>query len=85
MLRSQGLWYSMYFILVILLGSFYLINLILAIVAMSYDEQQKADKADAEELAAEREVSVLVVIAGVNTNAADDILEYFIGALWVYL
>lgn len=43
--------------MVILLGSFYLVNLILAIVAMSYDEQQKSDKADAEELACEREVS----------------------------
>ena len=45
--------------MVILLGSFYLVNLILAIVAMSYDEQQKSDKADAEELAAEREVRPL--------------------------
>jgi hypothetical protein len=48
----------MYFILVILLGSFYLINLILAIVAMSYDEQQKSDKADEEALQAEKDVSV---------------------------
>jgi len=38
------------------MGSFYLVNLILAIVAMSYDEQQKADKADADEKAAEKEV-----------------------------
>lgn len=30
--------------LVIFMGSFYLVNLILAIVAMSYDEQQKADQ-----------------------------------------
>ena len=47
----------MYFILVILLGSFYLVNLILAIVAMSYDETQKQDALDAEEEAAERQVS----------------------------
>ena len=42
--------------IVILLGSFYLLNLILAIVAMSYDEQQKQDKADTEEEEAERKV-----------------------------
>ncbi|XP_053401964.1 sodium channel protein type 4 subunit alpha B-like isoform X1 [Mercenaria mercenaria] len=53
-LRAEGLPHCIYFILVILLGSFYLINLILAIVAMSYDEQQKADKADEEELAEEK-------------------------------
>ncbi|RUS81296.1 hypothetical protein EGW08_010938, partial [Elysia chlorotica] len=41
--------------LVIFLGSFYLVNLILAIVAMSYDEQQRQDQADAEEEAAERQ------------------------------
>lgn len=46
----------MYFVLVILLGSFYLVNLILAIVAMSYDEQQKQDAADAADEAAERMV-----------------------------
>lgn len=39
------------------MGSFYLVNLILAIVTMSYDEQQKQDKADAEEEEAERRVS----------------------------
>lgn len=40
----------------ILLGSFYLVNLILAIVAMSYDETQKQDQADADEEAEERKV-----------------------------
>jgi hypothetical protein len=39
----------LFFVLVIFLGAFYLVNLILAIVAMSYDEQQKQDKADQEE------------------------------------
>ena len=56
MLRAEGLQHSVYFILVILLGSFYLVNLILAIVAMSYDETQKQDALDAEEEAAERQV-----------------------------
>ena len=61
MLRAEGLAHSFYFILVILLGSFYLVNLILAIVAMSYDEQQKADKADAEEAALDREVNTIAI------------------------
>jgi len=37
------------------------VNLILAIVAMSYDEQQKADKADAEEAALDREVNTIAI------------------------
>ncbi|XP_071080138.1 sodium channel protein para-like isoform X7 [Haliotis cracherodii] len=53
-LRAEGSAHAMYFVLVILLGSFYLVNLILAIVAMSYDEQQKQDAADAADEAAER-------------------------------
>ncbi|XP_063429093.1 sodium channel protein para-like isoform X4 [Mytilus trossulus] len=48
-LRAEGPWYCLYFMIVIFLGSFYLVNLILAIVAMSYDETQKQDQADAEE------------------------------------
>ena len=42
-----------FFVVVIFLGSFYLLNLILAIVAMSYDELQK--KAEEEEEAAAAE------------------------------
>ena len=37
----------LFFIIVIFLGSFYLINVILAIVAMSYDDCQKQDEIDA--------------------------------------
>ncbi|XP_074640062.1 sodium channel protein para-like [Tubulanus polymorphus] len=47
-IRANGPWHMLFFMLVIFLGSFYLVNLILAIVAMSYDEQQKQDKADEE-------------------------------------
>ncbi|XP_076442684.1 sodium channel protein para-like [Babylonia areolata] len=54
-LRAEGSAHGLYFGLVILLGSFYLVNLILAIVAMSYDETQKQDAVDAEEEAAERQ------------------------------
>lgn len=46
-LRSAGPWHMLFFIVIIFLGSFYLVNLILAIVAMSYDELQK--KAEEEE------------------------------------
>lgn len=49
----------LFFILVIFLGSFYLVNLILAIVAMSYDELQK--KAEEDEMAAEAEAQAMRV------------------------
>lgn len=39
----------LFFIVVIFMGSFYLVNLILAIVAMSYDDCQKKDMEEAEE------------------------------------
>ena len=46
-LRTAGPWHIIFFLVIIFLGSFYLVNLILAIVAMSYDELQK--KAEEEE------------------------------------
>lgn len=55
-LRSAGPWHMLFFIVIIFLGSFYLVNLILAIVAMSYDELQK--KAEEEELAEEEAIKV---------------------------
>ena len=42
------------------MGSFYLVNLILAIVAMSYDEQQKQDQED--ELEEEEQQVLMAVI-----------------------
>uniref|UniRef100_A0A674AIM2 Sodium channel protein n=1 Tax=Salmo trutta TaxID=8032 RepID=A0A674AIM2_SALTR len=41
-LRSAGKTYMIFFVLVIFLGSFYLVNLILAVVAMAYEEQNQA-------------------------------------------
>uniref|UniRef100_A0A8D3DN37 Sodium channel protein n=1 Tax=Scophthalmus maximus TaxID=52904 RepID=A0A8D3DN37_SCOMX len=41
-LRASGKPYMLFFVLVIFLGSFYLINLILAVVAMAYEEQSQA-------------------------------------------
>ncbi|XP_075386549.1 sodium channel protein type 9 subunit alpha isoform X3 [Tenrec ecaudatus] len=42
-LRVAGKTYMIFFVLVIFLGSFYLINLILAVVAMAYEEQNQAN------------------------------------------
>lgn len=39
----------LFFVVVIFLGSFYLINLILAVVAMAYDEQNQASQQEAKE------------------------------------
>ncbi|KAJ8012814.1 hypothetical protein DPEC_G00046780 [Dallia pectoralis] len=41
-LRASGKPYMIFFVLVIFLGSFYLVNLILAVVAMAYDEQNQS-------------------------------------------
>ncbi|MGH0167238.1 UNVERIFIED_CONTAM: hypothetical protein FKN15_074186 [Acipenser sinensis] len=46
-LRSAGKTYMIFFVLVIFLGSFYLVNLILAVVAMAYEEQNQASIAEA--------------------------------------
>ncbi|XP_030629759.1 sodium channel protein type 4 subunit alpha A [Chanos chanos] len=48
-LRAAGKTYMIFFVVVIFLGSFYLINLILAVVAMAYDEQNEATMAEARE------------------------------------
>lgn len=58
-LRSAGPWHMLFFIVIIFLGSFYLVNLILAIVAMSYDELQK--KAEEEEAAEEEALRVRLI------------------------
>ncbi|XP_056278663.1 sodium channel, voltage gated, type VIII, alpha subunit a isoform X8 [Pseudoliparis swirei] len=41
-LRAAGKTYMIFFVLVIFVGSFYLVNLILAVVAMAYEEQNQA-------------------------------------------
>ncbi|XP_075447764.1 sodium channel protein type 8 subunit alpha isoform X3 [Ascaphus truei] len=47
-LRASGKTYMLFFILVIFVGSFYLVNLILAVVAMAYEEQNQATLEEAE-------------------------------------
>ncbi|XP_042876654.1 sodium channel protein para-like isoform X4 [Penaeus japonicus] len=56
-LRAAGPWHILFFVLIIFMGSYYLVNLILAIVAMSYDQLQK--KAEEEEEAALAEEEAL--------------------------
>uniref|UniRef100_A0A8C6MEC9 Sodium channel protein n=1 Tax=Nothobranchius furzeri TaxID=105023 RepID=A0A8C6MEC9_NOTFU len=46
-LRAAGKTYMIFFVVVIFLGSFYLVNLILAVVAMAYAEQNEATIAEA--------------------------------------
>ena len=43
-LTANGSIHIIFFIIVIFMGSFYLVNLILAIVAMSYDDCQKQEQ-----------------------------------------
>ena len=38
-LASMGSWYVFYFVFVVFFGSFYLINLVLAVVAVSYQQE----------------------------------------------
>nr|AAP20106.1 voltage-sensitive sodium channel alpha-subunit [Pediculus humanus] len=67
-LRSAGPWHMLFFIVIIFLGSFYLVNLILAIVAMSYDELQK--KAEEEEAAEEEAMREAEAAAEAKENRA---------------
>lgn len=48
-IRSNGKGNMLFFVVVIFLGSFYLVNVILAIVAMSYDDCRKQDAQLAED------------------------------------
>ncbi|KAJ8397033.1 hypothetical protein AAFF_G00010870 [Aldrovandia affinis] len=52
-LRAAGKIYMIFFVLVIFVGSFYLVNLILAVVAMAYEEQNQATMEEAEQKEAE--------------------------------
>ena len=47
-LRAAGPMHILYFMLNIFLGSFYLVNLILAIVSLSYDELNNAAEEEAQ-------------------------------------
>uniref|UniRef100_H3AG91 Ion transport domain-containing protein n=1 Tax=Latimeria chalumnae TaxID=7897 RepID=H3AG91_LATCH len=78
-LRAAGKTYMIFFVVVIFLGSFYLVNLILAVVAMSYEEQNQATIAEAEKKEKEFQQAMeqlrkeQEVVRMINT-AADDII-----------
>ncbi|XP_076370116.1 sodium channel protein para-like isoform X2 [Tachypleus tridentatus] len=77
-LKSAGPWHMLFFVLIIFLGSFYLVNLILAIVAMSYDDLQKAEEkeAAAEEAAiAAEEAARLVEEEGENEEKEGTVVK----------
>ncbi|VVC98097.1 unnamed protein product [Leptidea sinapis] len=69
-LRSAGSWHVLFFVVIIFLGSFYLVNLILAIVAMSYDELQK--KAEEEEQAEEEALRSYELFVNQERGNQDD-------------
>ncbi|CAG0912694.1 unnamed protein product [Notodromas monacha] len=72
-LRSAGPWHMLFFIVIIFLGSYYLVNLILAIVAMSYDElQKKAEQEEEAQAAAEVALREEEAIAAGVRCAPDD-------------
>jgi len=61
----------LFFIVVIFMGSFYLVNLILAIVAMSYDDCQKKDQEEADEAEeAEEEDAVFCMLLLLSTSSS---------------
>ncbi|XP_014902591.1 sodium channel protein type 2 subunit alpha-like isoform X2 [Poecilia latipinna] len=57
-LRVAGKPYMIFFVLVIFLGSFYLINLILAVVAMAYEEQCQVNLKKAQEKEYEYNIAI---------------------------
>uniref|UniRef100_A0A4W4GPC2 Sodium channel protein n=1 Tax=Electrophorus electricus TaxID=8005 RepID=A0A4W4GPC2_ELEEL len=61
-LRAAGKTYMIFFVLVIFLGSFYLVNLILAVVAMAYDKQNQATLEEAQQKEEEFQVCSRVLI-----------------------
>lgn len=67
-LRANGPFHIIFFLIIIFLGSFYLVNLILAIVAMSYDEQQEQDRQDEEEDNQEKVTIIKIIIVIVTTT-----------------
>ncbi|NXF98535.1 SCN2A protein, partial [Eubucco bourcierii] len=80
-LRAAGKTYMIFFVLVIFLGSFYLINLILAVVAMAYEEQNQATMVEAEQREADLQQMLEQLRrqqeeAQVFSTAASEMTEY---------
>ncbi|GFT37955.1 sodium channel protein para [Nephila pilipes] len=73
-LKTAGPWHMCFFVVIIFLGSFYLVNLILAIVAMSYDELQKKAELEEEAIAAE-EAALQAAADAAAAEAANRLAE----------
>ncbi|XP_068193183.1 sodium channel protein type 4 subunit alpha B-like isoform X2 [Antennarius striatus] len=71
-LRAAGKTYMIFFVVIIFLGSFYLINLILAVVAMAYAEQNEATIAEAKQKE-EEYAQILEVLKKREEEAADKV------------
>ncbi|KAM6957792.1 sodium channel protein type 4 subunit alpha B [Aplochiton taeniatus] len=67
-LRAAGKTYMIFFVVIIFLGSFYLINLILAVVAMAYAEQNASSIAEAK--VKEEEYARILELMKERENAA---------------
>uniref|UniRef100_A0A8C8SHJ0 Sodium voltage-gated channel alpha subunit 1 n=1 Tax=Pelusios castaneus TaxID=367368 RepID=A0A8C8SHJ0_9SAUR len=90
-LRAAGKTYMIFFVLVIFLGSFYLINLILAVVAMAYEEQNQANMEEAEQKEAEfqqmleqlrkQQETAAAIVATASAESRDPSAEGGIGGL----
>uniref|UniRef100_A0A8B9ET65 Sodium channel protein n=1 Tax=Anser cygnoides TaxID=8845 RepID=A0A8B9ET65_ANSCY len=78
-LRASGKVYILFFMLVIFLGSFYLVNLILAVVTMAYEDQNKATIAETE--AKERKFREAMELLQ-KEQELPIIASYFILFLW---
>uniref|UniRef100_A0A8C3BAJ7 Sodium channel protein n=1 Tax=Cairina moschata TaxID=8855 RepID=A0A8C3BAJ7_CAIMO len=78
-LRTSGKVYILFFMLVIFLGSFYLVNLILAVVTMAYEDQNKATIAETE--AKERKFREAMELLQ-KEQELPIIASYFILFLW---
>uniref|UniRef100_A0A8C9W9L8 Sodium channel protein n=1 Tax=Scleropages formosus TaxID=113540 RepID=A0A8C9W9L8_SCLFO len=70
-LRAAGKTYMIFFVLVIFVGSFYLVNLILAVVAMAYEEQNQATMEEAEQ----KEAEFKAMLEQLKKQQEDDAVE----------
>ena len=57
-LSSVGPWTVIFFVFVVFFGSFYLVNLMLAVVAMSYEEEAETAGKVGNSLGLSREISI---------------------------
>lgn len=74
----MGSWYVFYFMFVVFFGSFYLINLVLAVVAVSYQQEVVAMQ---ERVRVVVKVHLGVVIWGKNTSRFNTTIPEYIACI----